>query len=77
MRVSPFDSNYRNIAVTGDGDCVYFVNGRTVSGKWSRPTLSDPTTYLLYDGSILRLEPGTTWIMMMPNMGDIKVRYAG
>ena len=77
VRVSPFDSNYRNIAVTGDGDCVYFVNGRTVSGKWSRPTLSDPTTYLLYDGSILRLEPGTTWIMMMPNMGDIKVRYAG
>ncbi len=77
VRVSAFDSNFRTIPVIGEGDCVYFVNGRTVTGKWSRASLSEPTSYVLYDGTVLRLEPGNTWIMMMPNLGDIKVRYAG
>lgn len=77
VRVSAFDSNFRSIPVTGEGDCVYFVNGRTVTGKWKRPSVSEPTSYVLYDGTVLRLEPGNTWIMMMPNLGDIKVRYTG
>jgi hypothetical protein len=77
VRVSTFDSNFRSIPVTGEGDCVYFVNGHTVTGKWKRPSVSEPTSYVLYDGTVLRLEPGNTWIMMMPNLGDIKVRYAG
>jgi hypothetical protein len=67
---------YRNIAVTGGGDCDYFINGRHVTGTWSRPSLADPTTYKLYDGSIIRLEPGNTWIEMMPNTRTIKVRYS-
>ena len=77
VRVSTFDSNFRSIPVIGEGDCVYFINGRTVTGKWKRASLNEPTSYVLYDGTALRLEPGNTWIMMMPNLGDIKVRYAG
>lgn len=76
VRVSSYDGNYRSVAVTGKGDCMYFVNGRAVFGSWSRPTLADTTTYLLYDGSTLRLEPGNTWIMMMPSTREIKIRYA-
>ena len=70
-------ANHPLFRYINEGDCVYFVNGRTVTGKWKRPTLEDPTTYVLYDGTVLRLEPGNTWIMMMPNQGDIRVRYAG
>ena len=77
VRVSAFDKNYRSIAVTGKGDCMYFVNGRAVFGSWSRPTLNDPTSYTLYDGTILRLEPGNTWIMMMPSTRQIKAIYVG
>ena len=77
VHVSAYDTNYRSIELTGKGDCMYFVNGRAVFGSWSRPTLSDPTSYTLYDGTILRLEPGNTWIMMMPSTRDIKVRYVG
>ena len=77
VHMSAFDSNYRSIAVTGKGDCMYFINGRTVSGSWSRPTLGDTTRYLLYDGTILRLEPGNTWIIMMPSTRQIKAIYAG
>ena len=42
VRVSPFDSNYRTIPVTGEGDCVYFVNGRTVTGKWETSDAERP-----------------------------------
>jgi hypothetical protein len=77
VRVSAFDKNYRSIELTGKGDCMYFVNGRAVFGSWSRPTLNDPTSYTLYDGTVLRLEPGNTWIMMMPSTRQIKAIYVG
>ncbi len=77
VHVTAFDTNFRNITVTGKGDCMYFINGRAVFGSWSRPTLSDPTSYTLYDGTILRLEPGNTWIMMMPSTRQIKAIYVG
>ncbi|MEN6637460.1 MAG: DUF3048 C-terminal domain-containing protein, partial [Clostridiaceae bacterium] len=71
------DSTLRSIAMIGKGECMYFINGRAVFGSWSRPTLSDPTSYTLYDGSIVRLEPGNTWIMMMPSTREIKAIYVG
>ena len=74
VSISSYDTMYRNIAVTGSGDCDYFINGRHVTGTWSRPSLGEPTTYKLYDGSIIRLEPGNTWIEMMPNTRTIKIR---
>lgn len=77
VRVSSLDGTYRSVMLTGKGDCMYFVNGRAVFGTWNRPTLADTTTYLLYDGTPLRLEPGNTWIMMMPGTRDIKIRYVG
>ena len=77
VRVSAYDGNYRSVMLTGKGDCLYIVNGRAVYGTWSRPTLADTTSYTLYDGTILRLEPGNTWIRMMPSTREIKVTYAG
>ena len=77
VRVSSLDGTFRSVEVTGKGECMYFVNGRAVFGSWVRPTLADTTTYLLYDGTTLKLEPGNTWIMMMPSKQDIKIRYAG
>ena len=77
VRVSAYDGNYRSVTLTGKGDCLYIINGRAVFGSWSRPTLADTTSYTLYDGTILRLEPGNTWIMMMPSTREIKVSYAG
>ncbi len=76
VRVSAFDSTFRSVSLVGTGDCMYFVNGRAVPGRWSRPSLDEPTTYKIYDGTLLRLEPGTTWIMMMPSLNEIKVRYS-
>ena len=77
VRVSAYGSNFRSVMMTGKGDCMYFINGRAVFGSWVRPTLADTTSYLLYDGTPVRLEPGNTWIMMMPGTRNIKIRYVG
>jgi len=76
VRVSAFDSTFRSVNAIGNGDCLYFVNGRVVPGRWSRPSPSESTTYKIYDGTLLRLEPGTTWIMMMPSLNEVKIRYS-
>jgi len=77
VRVAAFDTNFRDISLVGNGDCMYFINGRAISGSWSRSSLGEQTVYKLYDGTIVRLEPGTTWIMMMPSTHEIKVHYTG
>lgn len=74
VNVSAFDTTFRTVSVTGNGDCDFFINGQHVIGKWSRPTLEDTTVYRLYDGTVIRLEPGNTWIEMMPASHDITIR---
>ena len=75
--VTSFDTLYRTVEVVGDGDCYFFINGQVIIGSWSRPTIDDVTTYKAYDGSIVRLEPGNTWIEMTPISKAIKIRYLG
>lgn len=75
--VTSFDTLYRTVKVVGDGDCYFFINGQCIIGSWSRPTIDDVTTYKAYDGSIVRLEPGNTWIEMTPISKAIKIRYLG
>jgi len=75
VHVSAFDTVYRSVDVTGEGACDYFINGLHVPGTWSRPSLSSTITYLLYDGTPICLEPGSTWIEMMPKTHEIRIRY--
>ena len=72
-----FDTLYRTVEVVGDGDCYFFINGQCIIGTWSRPTIDDVTTYKAYDGNIVRLEPGNTWIEMTPLSKAVKIRYIG
>ncbi len=72
-----FDTLYRTVEVVGDGDCFFFINGQCIIGTWSRPTIDDVTTYTAYDGNVVRLEPGNTWIEVTPISKAIKIRYLG
>lgn len=65
----------RNVEVTGSGDAEFFVNGKHLKGKWSRPSLSDQTKYTLDDGSELILSPGNTWIHLHPKTKTITTTY--
>lgn len=63
----------RTCEMIGRGNCDYFINGRHVTGTWSRPTAEDYTTYLLDDGSLVTLEPGNTWIAVHPSSVPVRV----
>lgn len=68
------DKGRRTCELTGSGKCDYFINGQHVTGTWSRPTLTDYTTYALDDGSTVTLEPGNTWIAIHPDDSAITVQ---
>lgn len=64
----PGDSKGRRTCdLIGSGKCDYFINGKHVTGMWSRPTSDDYTCYMLDDGSTVTLEPGNTWIAVHPD----------
>ena len=68
VRVSAYDSNYRSISVDRRRGLHVFRQRRAVFGSWSRAVAwANPRPISLYDGTPLRLEPGNTWIMMMPS----------
>ena len=66
-------SGRRNSEVVGSGKCDYFINGKHISGTWSRPTINDSTSYLLDDGTPLILAAGNTWICLQPKTKAIKM----
>lgn len=63
----------RTVELTGSGACEYIINGQLVTGTWERPTLDDFTRYLLDDGTLVTLEPGNTWIEVVPGNREIAV----
>lgn len=63
----------RSVELTGTGACEYIINGQLMTGTWERATLNDFTRYYLADGSLVTLEPGNTWIEVIPNNQEIKI----
>jgi len=53
--------------VVGHGKAYVFRNGRMVAGTWSRPSLSDVTTFKDAHGNVIPLEPGNTWVELFPS----------
>jgi hypothetical protein len=44
-----------------------FRNGTEVTGTWSRSTLGSPTQFLSASGARIPLQPGQTWVELVPN----------
>jgi hypothetical protein len=58
---------------TGSGVAILFRDGKMFRGKWSRKTLDDPVVYTTMKGEPLVLNPGTTWIELLPDQkGELK-----
>lgn len=55
------------VSLTGKGKAYLFRNGRMITGKWSRPTLQDQTTFTTRGGDTFVLAPGSTWVELYPN----------
>lgn len=58
---------------TGEGAATVFVDGHAISGTWSRPSPSDP--FVLRDGAgdEILLEPGRTFIELVPSPESVVV----
>jgi hypothetical protein len=52
--------------LVGSGPLAVFRNGVEITGTWQRPALSDTTSLLATDGSPIALDPGKTWVELVP-----------
>jgi hypothetical protein len=53
--------------LTGSGPLKVFRNALEMTGTWSRPSLEAPTHLVASNGSTIALEPGETWVELVPS----------
>jgi hypothetical protein len=51
---------------TGSNPMWLFRNGREVSGTWTRKRDTSPLHLRDHHGNVVRLDPGRTWIELLP-----------
>jgi hypothetical protein len=58
--------------LVGSGDAEVFRNGQVVKGTWSKEDRTSTTTYTA-DGKQIPLEPGRTWVELVPRGRTVTV----
>jgi hypothetical protein len=53
--------------MTGSGPLTVLRNGVAITGTWKRASLDDPTTLTASNGSTITLQPGQTWVEIVPS----------
>jgi hypothetical protein len=56
-----------DVVVTGEGSAWVLHDGKLVTGRWSRPSASDPVRLLGAGDAPIPLHPGRTWIELLPS----------
>lgn len=60
--------------VVGEGDAFLFRDGTVTKVRWSRPSASEPTSWLLEDGSEAEFARGQVWIFLTDKDPEIIYR---
>lgn len=60
--------NLKNI---GSGEGLYITGGKAVKIKWSKDKRDEQTSYVTESGQHIVLNPGQTWIEIVPNMSNV------
>ncbi len=55
------------VVATGSGPLVVLRGGAAVTGTWSRSGVNQPATLAAPDGTTIPLQPGNTWVELVPN----------
>ena len=63
----------QNIENIGSGTGVYVTNGKYANINWSKPSRNAKTQYTLEDGSELMLNPGNTYVQIIPYNSEYKL----
>ncbi len=69
MRTYPLgDGSARiNVDTVGSGEGYYITMGRAVPITWEKPSRSGKTVWKTADGEEILLNPGQTWVMLLPS----------
>jgi len=51
---------------TGTGPLLVMRGGAAIAGTWSRSTLTQPATLTSTGGAPITLQPGNTWVELVP-----------
>ncbi len=62
--------SYRSDTI-GTGKFTLYRNGRAVSGKWIRKSLSAPTRFVDSHGHTVTFRPGKTWVLLAPQTSTV------
>lgn len=60
------ESKHRSMELIGEGKMLFFSQGKLYRGTWSKDSARAQTTFHTDDGTELKLNPGQTWIQMVP-----------
>lgn len=66
------DQGRLSIKTTASGEGYYISNGYCTKIRWQKDERSKQTKYTLQDGSTLSINPGNTWIQILPQWGKFK-----
>lgn len=67
----------KQVDMFGSGQAEFFINGKHLTGTWSREEgANTETKYLLESGEEVTLAPGNTWIAVHPDNKQVVVTYA-
>jgi hypothetical protein len=61
-----FNSKGLDMRLTGEGNATIFRDGRRLDGRWVRPTDRDAFKLTTASGETVYLEPGQTWVHVVP-----------
>lgn len=59
----------QEVKTVGSGNGYYISQGKYTKIKWSKASRRASTIYTLEDGSTLKLNPGQTWVEILPTSG--------
>lgn len=62
-----------SMILTGSGAAQVFRNGVVINGSWKRPSLATNTQLLTAGGRPIALNPGPTWVELVPTTVGVSV----
>lgn len=67
------DKGRQEVSTVGKGSGYLISDGKSVKIKWSKASRSDATIYTYEDGTAISLNPGQTWVEILPTYGKVVI----
>ncbi len=61
------DGYHNRIGALGQGEAVFFIDGKAINGIWSKDSETAPLIFKDTNGETIELNRGQTWIAVTPN----------